>query len=104
MASSEFTVERPTMYALMTHVTSKSNLCIACNHVDRLHSLFLNTLIGDRYRSHMDGNIFLQIRREDLNMNMNLTAQIYNEALMIEGLYLETANKVLNKLAMPFPN
>ncbi|VDK84545.1 unnamed protein product [Onchocerca ochengi] len=36
---------------------------------------------------------------------MDFTAEIYNEALiMIENLYLQIANKVLNQLGMPSPN
>uniref|UniRef100_A0A8R1XWJ1 ATP-dependent DNA helicase n=1 Tax=Onchocerca volvulus TaxID=6282 RepID=A0A8R1XWJ1_ONCVO len=46
-----------------------------------------------------------RIRKENSNMNMDFTAEIYNEALiMIENLYLQIANKVLNQLGMPSPN
>lgn len=44
-------------------------------------------------------------RYENSNMNMDSTAEIYNEALiMIEDLCLEIVNKVLNQLGLSSPN
>uniref|UniRef100_A0A182EY68 ATP-dependent DNA helicase n=2 Tax=Onchocerca ochengi TaxID=42157 RepID=A0A182EY68_ONCOC len=53
----------------------------------------------------MAEDILHRIRSENSNMNMDFTAEIYNEALiMIEDLCLQIANKVLNQLGMPSPN
>ncbi|VDN07354.1 unnamed protein product, partial [Onchocerca ochengi] len=53
----------------------------------------------------MAEDILHQIRSENSNMNMDFTAEIYNEELiMIEDLCLQIANKVLNQLGMPSPN
>jgi hypothetical protein len=53
----------------------------------------------------MAEDIFRRIRNENSNTNMDFTAAIYYEALiMIEDLCLEIANKVLSHLGMPSPN
>ncbi|VDM98687.1 unnamed protein product [Onchocerca ochengi] len=58
-----------------------------------------------RMRSGMVEDILHRIRSENSSMNMDFTAEIYNEALiMIENLCLQIANKVLNQLRMPSPN
>ncbi|VDN06837.1 unnamed protein product, partial [Onchocerca ochengi] len=46
-----------------------------------------------------------RICSKNSNMNMDFTAEIYNEALiMIEDLCLQLANKVINQLGTPSPN
>ncbi|XP_069180819.1 uncharacterized protein [Procambarus clarkii] len=63
------------------------------------------TELWEKYKSHMAENIIRRIREENSNMNMDFTAEVYNETLiMIEDLGLEIANKVLNQLEMPSPN
>ncbi|VDN00644.1 unnamed protein product, partial [Onchocerca ochengi] len=58
--------------------------------------------LWEKYKSYMAEDILHRIRSENSNMNMDFTAEIYNEALiMIEDLCLQIANKVLNQLGMP---
>ncbi|VDN02004.1 unnamed protein product, partial [Onchocerca ochengi] len=58
-----------------------------------------------KYKSYMAEDILHRIRGENSNMNMDFTAEINNEALiMIEDLCLQIANKVLNQLGMPSLN
>ena len=61
--------------------------------------------LWERSKTHLAGDIFRRIRKENSCMNINFRAQIYNEALiMTEDLCLEIANKVLNQLGMPSRN
>jgi hypothetical protein len=63
------------------------------------------TELWEKYKSHMAEDTFRRIRKDNSNMNMDFTAEIYNEALiMIEDLCLEIANKGLNQLGMPSLN
>ena len=94
------------------------DVCIkACNtsHSNQIRALFAIILtacspsspteLWEKYKSHMAEDIFRQILKENSNMNMDFTAEIYNEVLiMIEDLCLEISNKVLNQLGMPSPN
>ena len=80
----------------------------ACNisHPNQILAMFASQKeLKERYESHVVEDIFRGIREENTNMNMNFTAEIYNEALiMIEDLCLEIANRVLSQLGMPSPN
>ncbi|VDM92856.1 unnamed protein product [Onchocerca ochengi] len=61
--------------------------------------------LWEKYKSYMDEDILHRLRSENSNMNMDFTAEIYNEALiMIEDMCLQIANKVLSQLGMPPPN
>ncbi|GFW42942.1 ATP-dependent DNA helicase [Trichonephila clavipes] len=62
------------------------------------------TNLWEKYKSQTE-DIFLRMCRENSNMVLDLTAEHYNETLiMIEDLCLAIANKVLNQLGMPSPN
>ncbi|XP_069191563.1 uncharacterized protein [Procambarus clarkii] len=95
------------------------NLCINgtsnTSHPNQIIALFAiilttgspssSTELWKKHKSHMADDIVRRICKENSNMNMNFTAEIYNEALiMIEDLCLEIANIVLIKLGMPSPN
>ena len=95
------------------------DVCIndACNtsHPNQLRALFAIILtacspsspieLWEKYKSHMAEDILHRTCMENSNMNMDFTAEIYNEALiMIEDLCLEIANKVLKQLGMSSPN
>ncbi|VDM97499.1 unnamed protein product, partial [Onchocerca ochengi] len=95
------------------------DVCIydACNmsHPNQIRTLFAIILtasspsspaeLWEKYKSYMAGDILHRIRSENSNMNIDFTAEIYNEALiMIEDLFLQIANKVLNQLGLPSPN
>ncbi|VDN03629.1 unnamed protein product, partial [Onchocerca ochengi] len=81
----------------------------ACNisHRNQIRSLLATILtacspssqaeLWEKYKSYMAEDILHRIRSENSNTNMDFTAEIYNEALiMVEDLFLQIANKVLN--------
>ncbi|VDN01561.1 unnamed protein product, partial [Onchocerca ochengi] len=89
----------------------------ACNmsHPNQIRALFAIILTAcfpsspaefwEKYKSYMAEDILHRICSENSNTNMDFTAEIYNEALiMIEELCLQIANKVLNQLGKPSPN
>ena len=89
----------------------------ACNmpHLNQIRAMFAIILtacspsspteIWERDKSEMAEDILRRIRRYNSNMNMNFTAEIYIEALiMIEDLCSEIADKVYIQLGMPLPN
>ena len=95
------------------------DLCIndACNttHPSQIRALFAIILtacspsspteLWEKYKSHMAEDIFCRLHRQNLNMNMDFTAEIYNETLiLIEDLCLQITSKVLNQLGIPSPN
>lgn len=61
------------------------------------------TELWGKYNSHMSEDISRRIRKENSNMSMDFTAEIYNEAL-IENLCLEITNKILYQSGMPSHN
>lgn len=58
-----------------------------------------------KYRDDMSENVLHRVRRQTLNPTLQMTAEIYNETLiMIEDMCLLMANKVLSCLGMAAPN
>lgn len=64
------------------------DVCIVCNHIGSLLS-FISNKIMENYRSHMTEDVFFR----KSNMNMNFTAEIYNETLIITRDFCFKINK-----------
>jgi hypothetical protein len=88
----------------------------ACNmsHTNQIRAFFAIILtacalssptdLWEKYKSQMAEDISRRIHKENENVVIGFTADIYEALIMIEDSCIQIANKVLNQLGLPSPN